>query len=224
MCSYNKVWGDYACESAYLLNEVLRRDWGWRGYVMSDWGATHSTAKAANAGLDQQSGYPFDDQPYFGELLLKAVAGGEVEAKRAWTEMARRIVRTLFAKGVIDHPVKIGAHRSGGACAGHACRRGAGRGAAQERGRHPAAGRGQERIAVIGGYADKGVLAGGGSSLVYRSEGNAVPGLEPTTWPGPIMYYPSSPLRAIQALAPQAQVQFASGDGSRGRGRARRGE
>ena len=54
-----------------------------------------------------------------------------------------------------------------------------------------------KRIAVIGGYADKGVLAGGGSSLVYPHGGNAVPGLEPKIWPGPVMYYPSSPLKAI---------------------------
>ena len=106
MCSYNKVWGEHACESAYLLTDVLRRDWGWQGYVMSDWGATHSTAKAANAGLDQQSGYPFDDKPYFGELMLKAVEAGEVSEARL-TEMAQRILRTMFAKGVIDHPVGI---------------------------------------------------------------------------------------------------------------------
>src|SRR4051812_44220107 len=106
MCSYNKVWGEHACESAYLLNDVLRRDWGWRGYVMSDWGATHSTGKAANSGLDQESGYPFDDKPYFGELMLTAVQAGDVSEARL-TGMARRIVRTMFAKGVIDHPVEI---------------------------------------------------------------------------------------------------------------------
>ena len=72
---------------------------------MSDWGATHSTAKAAMAGLDQQSGYPFDDKPYFGELLLKAVQSGELSEARL-TEMARRILRTMFAKGVIDYPVE----------------------------------------------------------------------------------------------------------------------
>src|SRR6476659_492353 len=68
MCSYNKVWGDHSCENAFLLTDVLRKDWGWKGYVMSDWGATHSTGKAAAAGLDQQSGWPFDDKPYFGAL------------------------------------------------------------------------------------------------------------------------------------------------------------
>jgi beta-glucosidase len=210
MCAYNRVWGEHSCESAYLLSDVLRRDWGWNGYVMSDWGATHSTARAAMAGLDQQSGYPFDDKPYFGELLLKAVAGGELKEERL-TEMARRIVRTLFAKGVIDYPVKISpidlaAHAS-------VTRAGAEQGAVllkNEAAILPLSKR-LARIAIIGGYADKGVLAGGGSSLVYPVGGNAVPGLEPTGWPGPIMYYPSSPLRAIQALAPGAKVQFDSG-------------
>jgi beta-glucosidase len=56
------------------------------------------------------------------------------------------------------------------------------------------------------------VLAGGGSSLVYGVGGNAVPGVAPTSWPGPVMYDPSSPLRAIQALAPRAAVQFAGGE------------
>ena len=210
MCSYNKVWGDHACESAYLLTDVLRRDWGWRGYVMSDWGATHSTAKAADSGLDQQSGYPFDDKPYFGELMLQAVKAGEVKQSRL-DEMAQRIVRTLFAKGVIDDPVAIG--KIDFAAHAQVSRAGAEQGAVLLRN----AGnilplKDYKRIAVIGGYADKGVLAGGGSSVVYAIGGNAVPGLKPTTWPGPIMYYPSSPLRAIKALAPQAQVEFASGE------------
>jgi beta-glucosidase len=210
MCSYNKVWGEHSCESRFLLDDVLRRDWGWRGYVMSDWGATHSTAKAANAGLDQESGYPFDDQPYFREPLLKAVAAGEVSEARL-TGMARRIVRTLFAKGVIDHPVEIADIDF----AAHAAvtRAGAEQGAVllKNAGILPL-GTKLARIAVIGGHADKGVLAGGGSSLVYPVGGNAVPGLKPTSWPGPIMYYPSSPLQAIQASAPKAKVEFASGE------------
>jgi len=211
MCSYNKVWGEHSCESAYLLRDVLRRDWGWKGYVMSDWGATHSTARAANAGLDQQSGYPFDDKPYFGELMLAAVQAGEVSDARL-TEMAQRIVRTLFAKGVIDHPVKIAPINF--ANNAEISRRGAEASAVllrNERDILPLSPR-IKRIAVIGGYADKGVLAGGGSSLVYPVGGNAVPGLKPAAWPGPIMYYPSSPLRAIQALAPRARVEFASGE------------
>jgi len=211
MCSYNKVWGEHSCESAYLLTDVLRRDWGWQGYVMSDWGATHSTAKAANAGQDQQSGFPFDDKPYFGELMLEAIKSGEVSEARLG-EMAQRILRTLFAKGVIDQPVKIGPIDY--AANGEISRRGAEAGAVLLRNEHGILPLNPDikRIAVIGGYADKGVLAGGGSSLVYPIGGNAVPGLKPTGWPGPIMYYPSSPLRAVQALAPKAEVKFASGE------------
>ncbi|MEO8061232.1 MAG: beta-glucosidase [Pseudomonadota bacterium] len=210
MCSYNKVWGDHACESAYLLTGILRRDWGWRGYVMSDWGATHSTAKAANAGLDQQSGYPFDDQPYFGDLLLKAVDNKELDEARL-TEMALRIVRTMFAKGVVDHPVEIGP--SDFKAHAEVSRAAAEQGAVllKNEGILPLKAD-VARIAVIGGHADKGVLAGGGSSLVYPIGGNAVPGIKPTSWPGPVVYYPSSPLRAIQQLAPKSQVQFASGE------------
>jgi beta-glucosidase len=210
MCSYNKVWGEHSCESTYLLNQILRRDWGWRGYVMSDWGATHSTGKAAGSGLDQESGYPFDDKPYFGELMLKAVQSGEVSEGRL-SEMARRIVRTMFAKGVIDSPVQI----TDFDFAAHAAvtRAGAEQGAVLlKNDKLLPLGTKHKRIAVIGGHADKGVLAGGGSSLVYPVGGNAVPGLKPTTWPGPVMYYPSSPLKAIQALAPNAKVEFASGE------------
>ena len=52
MCSYNKLEGDWACENGYLLNDLLKKTWGFAGFVLSDWGGTHSTAKAALAGLD----------------------------------------------------------------------------------------------------------------------------------------------------------------------------
>ncbi|WP_260583536.1 glycoside hydrolase family 3 C-terminal domain-containing protein [Sphingopyxis sp. PET50] len=75
--------------------------------------------------------------------------------------------------------------------------------------------RAARRIAVIGGHADKGILAGGGSSLVHPVGGNAVPGTGPEVWPGPVIYYPSSPLAEIRKLAPDAEVRFASGDDPR---------
>lgn len=65
-----------------------------------------------------------------------------------------------------------------------------------------------KRIVVIGGHADKGVLAGGGSSLVYPKGGNAVPDAQPTAWPGPVMFYPSSPLNALRRRLPGATVSF----------------
>jgi len=54
MCSYNKLNGDWACESSYLLTDVLKRAWGFQGFVISDWEATHSTVKAVLAGLDNE--------------------------------------------------------------------------------------------------------------------------------------------------------------------------
>src|SRR5207249_4093666 len=51
MCSYNLLNGKWACENPYLLTQVLKGDWAFLGYVMSDWDATHSTVNAANAGL-----------------------------------------------------------------------------------------------------------------------------------------------------------------------------
>jgi beta-glucosidase len=66
MCAYNLVNGDYSCENKVLLTDILRHDWGWQGFVMSDWGAVHSTVKAAKAGLDQESGAELDKAIYFG--------------------------------------------------------------------------------------------------------------------------------------------------------------
>ena len=69
MCAYNKVNGEWAGENEFLLTQVLKKDWGYRGWVMSDWGAVHSTAKAVMAGLDQESGEQLDKQVYFGAPL-----------------------------------------------------------------------------------------------------------------------------------------------------------
>jgi beta-glucosidase len=63
MCSYNKVWTVYACENDGLLNKVLKQDWHYPGFVMSDWGGTHSTEMAAINGLDQEDGEVFDGIP-----------------------------------------------------------------------------------------------------------------------------------------------------------------
>jgi beta-glucosidase len=210
MCSYNRVDGTHACENSWLLTDVLRKDWGFQGYVMSDWGATHSTVAAANAGLDQDSGFPFDKQPYFGRPLREAIERGDVTPARL-DLMAHRIVRAMIATGVFDHPVSeqpidLAAHAAVTRTAAEA-------GAVllkNERDLLPLAAT-AKRIAVIGGHADKGVLAGGGSSLVYPVGGNAVPGITPTSWPGPVMYYPSSPLDEIKARAPGATVSYADG-------------
>jgi beta-glucosidase len=211
MCAYNKVNGDFACENDWLLNKVLKGDFAFPGYVMTDWGAMHSTAKAAINGADQQSGWPFDDKPYFGQLLKDAVAAGQVPQARL-DDMARRVLRAMFAHGVVDNPV------SENGPIDFAANEAVSQADAEQGivllkndGNLLPLGPNVRKIVLIGGHADKGVLAGSGSSLVYPRGGNAVPGLEPTGWPGPVMYYKSSPLEEIRALAPNASVTFVDG-------------
>jgi beta-glucosidase len=210
MCSYNRVNAIHACENPFLLTEVLRRDWGFPGYVMSDWGATHSTVASVKAGLDQDSGFPFDNAPFYGAPLIAALDAGTVSDAEL-DGMVRHILRSMFAHGVVDHPVAespidLQTHALVSRTAAEA-----GAVLLRNEGNLLPLSATTRRIAVIGGRADKGVLAGGGSSLVYPRGGNAVPDLAPRTWPGPVMYYPSSPLREIQRLAPQAMVRFADG-------------
>ncbi|WP_229210091.1 glycoside hydrolase family 3 C-terminal domain-containing protein [Duganella sp. Root1480D1] len=212
MCSYNRLNGVYACENSYLLTEVLKQDWGFKGWVMSDWGALHSTIPAANAGLDQQSGMPFDLADYFGPPLKEAVLNGWVPQARL-DDMARRVLHAMFEHGVVDHPVKPAPETIDRKAHAAVSLKDAQEGMVLLKN---AAGllplvKSARRIAVIGGYADKGVLAGGGSSLVSADGGNAVPGLGPKAWPGPITYYPSAPLKAIQRRVPSATVAFHDG-------------
>lgn len=78
MCSYNKINNTYACENDQTLNVDLKQRMGFQGWVMSDWGATHSTVKAANGGLDQQ----MPDDSFFGAALKTAVQNGQVKQER----------------------------------------------------------------------------------------------------------------------------------------------
>lgn len=98
MASYNKLNGTYASENPWLLTEVLKHQWGFKGMVVSDWGATHSTAKSVNAELDMEMPGPPE---HFGDKLVKAVAAGDVSTAQI-DENARRVVRLLVRSGVID--------------------------------------------------------------------------------------------------------------------------
>jgi beta-glucosidase len=99
MCAYNKINGVYACEDDYTLNEVLKKELGFKGFVISDWGGTHSTVQAVLAGLDvEMPGYSF-----LGEPLKKALDSGEVPMARL-NDMVHRILRTEFDSGIVDDP------------------------------------------------------------------------------------------------------------------------
>lgn len=215
MCGYNKINGDYACENDFLLNRVLKTDWGYKGWVMSDWGSVHSSAKAANSGLDHQSAFKLDKKPWFDAPLQEALASGEVTPARL-DDMALRVVESFFETGLIERPVPTSPETIDYAANAQISQRAAEGGIVLLRNANnllplDLAGK---KVAIIGGHADIGVLSGGGSSQVRPVGG---PALELTP-PGPvgafarITYFPSSPLKELQARFPTASISFVSGE------------
>lgn len=215
MCAYNQVNGPYACGNDFLLNQVLKRDWSYPGWVMSDWGAVYATDFAVH-GLDQQSGQQADAEVWFGAPLKDAVTSGAVPQARL-ADMTRRILRSMFADGLFEYPPE-----SHGTIdyADHArlVRDVATQGIVLLRNRDDilpltAA---AKRILVVGGYSDLGVLSGGGSSQVYEPN---------TDWRSAIrvgaegragarrsmVFQSSPPLSAIRARAAGATVSFDDG-------------
>ncbi len=213
MCSYNLVNGSWACENDYLLKATLKQQWAFKGFVMSDWGAVHSTAKSANAGLDQLTGYPCcgDKVSYFGPALRDAVASGAVSQARL-DDMVTRILYAMFASGAYDEPVKADDSKIDFKTDGDIAQTAAENSLVLLKNTgnllplH-----GVKSVAVIGSHADKGVLSGGGSSSVTPIGGNPVTD-GPASWPGPVRYLPSSPVDALKAELPDAQIGYTSGD------------
>jgi beta-glucosidase len=212
MCAYNRINGVYACENDFLMNRVLKQDWGYPGFVMSDWGGVHSTVQAVMNGLDQESAHTFDQQDYFGAPLRAALADGQVPAARL-DDMTRRILRSIYAVGLpenppVKRPVDIQAHAA-------VAQRAAEGGAVlmkNEGGLLPLAAEAKS-IAVIGSHADVGVLSGAGSSQVISYGGSAleIQGKGKANI-FKMVYHGSSPLKAIAAAAPAAKVTYSSGD------------
>ncbi|MDQ2833413.1 MAG: glycoside hydrolase family 3 C-terminal domain-containing protein [Acidobacteriota bacterium] len=209
MCSYNLVEGSWACENDYLLNQVLKKDWNFQGFVVSDWTATHSTVKAALAGLDQDM--PGDEDLFKG-ALKKAVQDGKVPMARL-EDMDRRILRSMFAAGVVDDPpirTVVDPFR--------------GRDEAQHIEEEsivllknagdilPLKSSAATSIAIIGSHADIGVMSGGGSTQVDPPGGNAIDPKPGTPAWEEVVYFPSSPLKYISAKTPHATVKYNSGE------------
>lgn len=105
MCSYNKVNGTWACESDAVLNELMKNELGFRGYIMSDWDAQHTTINSALAGLDMtMPGSDFGSPPgsiFWGPHLLEAVNNGSVPQSRL-DNMVTRILAAWYLVGQ-DH-------------------------------------------------------------------------------------------------------------------------
>jgi beta-glucosidase len=207
MCAYNQVNGRYSCENEWLLNQVLKADWRYPYFVMSDWGAVHSTARSVMAGLDQESGEQLDTQNFFEAPLAQAIAKGEVPQARL-DDMARRILTSIFAHGLADNadasdPVDF-ASSDGTALAVE--REGAV--LLRNQGLLPLSAD-VRRLVVIGAHADRGALSGGGSSQVVPRGGIAAK--EPLGKNRAMIFDPGPPLEAIRRQFPRARVEFDDG-------------
>ena len=209
MCSYNRVDGDYACENRYLLNDVLKGEWHFPGFVLSDWGGTHSTIKASSAGLDQE-------QPmaqYFGASLEKAVDDGKVSAAEI-DDHARRVLYAEFLSGVVDYPTqKSVVDVEGGLEIAQRQEEASIVLLRNEAQVLPLRADKLKRIAIIGGHADVGMLSGGGSAQVDPPVGSAIlpPGKGLPHWQAHI-WFPTSPLKALRAQLPGVQIDYSSGE------------
>ena len=98
MCSYNLINGEYGCENSELMSDILKSSWQFPGFVVSDWDATHSTDKQANAGLDVEMPFgPAPDYPVFYDDRLKAaLSNGRVPLSR----LDDMVIRVLVAMDI----------------------------------------------------------------------------------------------------------------------------
>ena len=208
MCSYNRTNGDFSCENSYMLRDVLKKDWDFKGFVISDWGGTHSTEKASAAGLDQEE--PMAD--YFGPRLKEAVDAGKVPLSEI-DDHARRVLYAEFLSGVVDDPP----HKSvidveKGLEVAQRVEEKSIVLLKNNRGVLPIDPSKVHSIAIIGGHADVGMLSGGGSAQVDPPGGNAIMplGKGETHWQDHI-WFPTSPLQALRAKLPNTKIGFDSG-------------
>ena len=188
MSAYNKLNGHWCAENSWLLTDVLKKEWGFQGFVVSDWKGTHSTAPTANAGLDLEMPsantilrYNNDLPRSPGEigsqgamltpeLLLPSVKSGEVPVATI-DDKIRRLLRAMFANGLFDHP------KPGGGEVDTPAQRAVARKAADEgmvllknvAGLLPLLPEKVHSLAVIGPNANVARTGGGGSSSVRTS-------------------------------------------------------
>jgi beta-glucosidase len=207
MCAYNQVNGVYSCENKWLLGEVLKTDWRYPGFVMSDWGAVHSAAPAANAGLDQESGDQLDTENFFERPLATALANGAVPQWRL-DDMARRILTSMFDHGLCDGagdsspPDLTSSDRTALDIEREAIA------LLKNDGLLPLS-KDPRTLAVIGAHADRGVPSGGGSSQVAPRGGVAAK--EQIGRNRAEIFDPGSPLEAIRREFLGARVEYDDG-------------
>jgi beta-glucosidase len=207
MTAYNRLNGIYATENRWLLTEVLKQEWGFDGWVMSDWGATHSTEASALAGLDQE----FQLNEYYGPALEKAIEDGRVPAARL-DDMVTRVLHSLIRVGVLDDPPQPNPGEPAGEMA--VAREIADSGIVLLKNDNdllPLSSASLRRVAVIGAHADVAVPSGGGAAAVDPLGGDPVSDPAHTPFLRTSVWIPSSPLEALRQVAPDVEWVYDDG-------------
>ena len=214
MSGYNKINGEYASGNNHLLNDLLKDTWGYKGYVMSDWGAVPEWDYALK-GLDQESGIQMDVSQWgseaFTDRLRTAYKEGKLPKERL-SNMVQRILRSLFAVGADNWgpapKVDMARHLE-------IALEGARQGIVllKNDGVLPLATDKPLKIGVVGGYAQLGVISGTGSGAVLPVGGFAgtlnIGGAHGMMGNARNLFIlPSSPLAELKKLLPQAQFEF----------------
>ncbi len=191
MAAYNRVSGLYCCAQPRLLTDILKNEWGFKGLVVSDWGAVHGTVDSALAGLDLEMPGP---GPFFGEPLLKAVQNGEV-SEEILNDKVRRILRVIFSLGLFEKPDRQDEGRVD--TPGH-------RALARESG---AAGlvllKNEKRVLPFDRQAVKSIAVIGPNAAILRTGGGGSSSVNPT--------YTVSPLDGLKNAAGKIAIRFSEG-------------
>ena len=119
MSAYNKLNGSYCAENKYLLTDVLKKEFGFKGFVISDWGSTYSTERTINAGMDLEmpGGPPLKAMLERPQTITSGNSGGWLATEKVMPELqdghvsektlddnVGRILRIIFLSGIFDHP------------------------------------------------------------------------------------------------------------------------
>ena len=218
MCGYNKINHIYDCSNSHLLNDVLKHDWKFPGWVMTDWGADHGVNDALDgtdqvSGIDVGSGFSIGSMSSsFGAPLTQALANGTVPRSRL-QDMVHRILRSMYVGGLFDDPPVVKPLNAEADAL--VSQRAAEQAIVLLKNDHAQLplNANVKTIAIIGGHADAGVLSGGGSAQVWPIGGPAIPATQPpvqNVWQW-MVYDPSSPMKALQKMMSGVTVRYDDG-------------
>lgn len=183
MCAYNKLNGEYCSEHHYLLTDILKNEWGFEGFVVSDWGAVHDRVASLKGGLDLEMPGPQERRV---EAVVEAVRSGKLD-EAVLDESVRRILNIVFkAKGTPKNGTfDVDAHHE-------LARQAAAEGMVLLKNNGLLPLKGQQHIAVIGRAAENAHFQGGGSSHVNPTK-------------------VAVPFQELQAQAGEAELSYAEG-------------